>query len=72
MVAWKGSRAVPLVIFGTLTAFALSTLADEPAILAETVKLVQSLTDVPLSIDSSIVEALEARSDAAEAIASCC
>ena len=35
-------------------------LADEPAILAEAVKLVQSLTDVPLSIDSSIVEALEA------------
>ncbi len=34
-------------------------LADEPAILAQTVKLVQSLTDVPLSIDSSIVEALE-------------
>ncbi len=33
-------------------------LADEPAILAETVKLVQSLVDVPLSIDSSIVEAL--------------
>src|SRR3954453_17371702 len=35
-------------------------LADEPAILAETIKLVQSLTDVPLSIDSSIIEALEA------------
>jgi 5-methyltetrahydrofolate--homocysteine methyltransferase len=35
-------------------------LADEPGILAETVKLVQSLTDVPLSIDSSIVGALEA------------
>jgi 5-methyltetrahydrofolate--homocysteine methyltransferase len=35
-------------------------LADEPAILAETVRLVQSLTDVPLSIDSSIVGALEA------------
>ena len=35
-------------------------LADEPAILAETVKLIQSLTDVPLSIDSSIVAALEA------------
>ena len=34
-------------------------LADEPAILAETVQLVQSLTDVPLSIDSSIVAALE-------------
>jgi len=35
-------------------------LADEPAILAHTVQLVQSITDVPLSIDSSIVEALEA------------
>ena len=35
-------------------------LADEPRILAETIKLVQSLTDVPLSIDSSIVAALEA------------
>ena len=35
-------------------------LADEPAILARTVQLVQSLTDVPLSIDSSIVAALEA------------
>lgn len=35
-------------------------LADEPAILARTIRLVQSLTDLPLSIDSSIVEALEA------------
>src|ERR1700675_2824089 len=35
-------------------------LADEPGILAQTVQLVQSLTDVPLSIDSSIVAALEA------------
>lgn len=35
-------------------------LADEPAILAETIRLVQSITDVPLSIDSSIVAALEA------------
>jgi 5-methyltetrahydrofolate--homocysteine methyltransferase len=35
-------------------------LADEPAILAKTVQLVQSLTDLPLSIDSSIVVALEA------------
>ncbi|MDX1691941.1 MAG: dihydropteroate synthase [Acidimicrobiia bacterium] len=35
-------------------------LADEPAILAETVRRVQALVDVPLSIDSSIVEALEA------------
>lgn len=35
-------------------------LADEPALLARAIKLVQSVTDVPLSIDSSIVEALEA------------
>jgi len=35
-------------------------LADEPALLAKAVQLVQSLTDVPLSIDSSIVAALEA------------
>ena len=34
-------------------------LADEPAILAEAVRLVQDITDVPLSIDSSIVAALE-------------
>ena len=35
-------------------------LADEPALLATAVQLVQSVTDVPLSIDSSIIEALEA------------
>ncbi len=34
-------------------------LADEPAILAACVELVQGLTDVPLSIDSSIIAALE-------------
>ena len=34
-------------------------LADEPKILAECVQLIQSLTDVPLCIDSSIVAALE-------------
>ena len=34
-------------------------LADEPAILAEAIRIVQSVTDVPLSIDSSIVAALE-------------
>ena len=34
-------------------------MADDPRILAETIELVQSLTDVPLSIDSSIVAALE-------------
>jgi 5-methyltetrahydrofolate--homocysteine methyltransferase len=35
-------------------------LADEPAILAKAVQLVQSITDVPLCIDSSIVAALAA------------
>ena len=35
-------------------------LADEPALLARAVQLVQSVTDVPLSIDSSIIEALAA------------
>ncbi|CAN1547569.1 methyltetrahydrofolate:corrinoid/iron-sulfur protein methyltransferase [Burkholderiaceae bacterium] len=35
-------------------------LADEPALLAHCIQLVQTLTDVPLSIDSSIVAALEA------------
>jgi len=35
-------------------------MADEPALMAKAVRLVQSLTDVPLSIDSSVVEALEA------------
>jgi 5-methyltetrahydrofolate--homocysteine methyltransferase len=33
-------------------------MVDEPALLAEMVELVQSLTDVPLSIDSSVAEAL--------------
>ena len=35
-------------------------LADEPALLAKAVELVQSITDVPISIDSSIIDALEA------------
>jgi len=35
-------------------------LADEPALLARAIELVQSISDVPLSIDSSIIEALEA------------
>lgn len=34
-------------------------LIDEPVVLAQAVKLVQSLTDLPLCIDSSVVEALE-------------
>ena len=35
-------------------------LTDEPALLATAIKLVQSLTDLPICIDSSVVEALEA------------
>jgi len=35
-------------------------MADEPAILAESIRLVQAAVDVPLAIDSSIVAALEA------------
>jgi 5-methyltetrahydrofolate--homocysteine methyltransferase len=35
-------------------------LADEPAILAEAIRVVQSVVDVPLCVDSSIVKALEA------------
>ena len=38
-------------------------LADEPAILAQCIQLVQSITDVPLTIDSSIIAALEAGLD---------
>lgn len=35
-------------------------LADEPKILAECIQLIQGITDVPLAIDSSIMDALEA------------
>ncbi len=35
-------------------------LADEPAIMAEAIRRVQAVTDVPLSIDSSVIAALEA------------
>ena len=35
-------------------------LADEPALLVRAIKEVQAVTDVPIAIDSSIVEALEA------------
>ncbi len=34
-------------------------LADEPALLAQAIELVQGLSDIPICIDSSIVEALE-------------
>jgi len=33
---------------------------DEPAVLAQIIKLVQATTDVPLCIDSSVIDALEA------------
>jgi len=35
-------------------------LADEPALLTEAIRVVQGVVDVPLSIDSSVVSALEA------------
>jgi len=35
-------------------------LTDEPELLAQAIQLVQSLTDLPICIDSSVVEALEA------------
>lgn len=35
-------------------------LVDEPALLAKAIKLVQSITDVPICIDSSVIEALDA------------
>jgi 5-methyltetrahydrofolate--homocysteine methyltransferase len=39
-------------------------LTDEPDLLAKAIRLVQSLTDKPICIDSSVVEALEAGLDA--------
>ncbi len=41
-------------------------LTDEPDLLAQAIKLVQAHTDLPICIDSSIVEALEAGLDAYE------
>jgi 5-methyltetrahydrofolate--homocysteine methyltransferase len=35
-------------------------LTDEPALIAKAIKLVQSLTDLPICIDSSVIEALDA------------
>lgn len=35
-------------------------LTDEPVLLAKAIKLVQSLTDLPICIDSSVIEALDA------------
>jgi 5-methyltetrahydrofolate--homocysteine methyltransferase len=39
-------------------------LTDEPELLATAIRMVQSLTDLPICIDSSVVEALEAGLDA--------
>src|SRR5580700_2732886 len=51
----------PFVIIGErINPTGRKILAAEPAILARAIQLVQSITDVPLSIDSSIVAALEA------------
>lgn len=41
-------------------------LIDEPAVLAQTIQLVQSLTDLPICIDSSIIEALKRGLEAVE------
>lgn len=66
MAAWDFERvrsdAVAQVAAGAqvLDVNAGIPLADEPAILAEAIRQVQSVVDVPLSIDSSIVAALEA------------
>jgi len=55
-----GSDAVAQVEAGAavLDVNAGIQMVDEPALLAEIVALVQSITDVPLCIDSSVVEAL--------------
>ena len=65
MAAWDFERvksdALAQVLAGAqmLDVNAGIPLADEPAIMAEAVRIVQSVVDVPLSIDSSIVKALE-------------
>ena len=41
-------------------------LTDEPALLAAAIKMIQSITDMPICIDSSIIEALQAGLEAYE------
>jgi len=66
MAAWNFDRVVADAIAQVqagarmLDVNAGIPLADEPAILAEAVRMVQSVVDVPLSIDSSVIKALEA------------
>jgi len=54
------ARAACEVLRRSITELCVADHRNEPAILARAVQLVQSITDVPLSIDSSIVAALEA------------
>jgi 5-methyltetrahydrofolate--homocysteine methyltransferase len=66
MAAWNFDRVVADAIAQVqagaqmLDVNAGIPLADEPAILAEAIKIVQSVVEVPLSIDSSVIKALEA------------
>ena len=46
-------------------------LADEPAILARAVQIVQSITDVPLSIDSSIVATIDESIESGTSVIDC-
>ena len=41
-------------------------LTDEPVLLSKAIKLIQTLTDLPICIDSSIIEALQAGLEAYE------
>lgn len=41
-------------------------LTDEPALLSKAIKLIQTLTDLPICIDSSVIEALQAGLEAYE------
>ena len=67
-LARVGSDAVAQVDAGAsvLDVNAGIPMVDEPALLAEIVRLVQSVTDVPLCIDSSVVEALSRGLEACE------
>ena len=41
-------------------------LTDEPALLAKAIKMIQGISDIPICIDSSVIEALQARLEAYE------
>ncbi|CAB5240654.1 unannotated protein [freshwater metagenome] len=44
-------------------------LTDEPALLAKAIKMIQTITDLPICIDSSVIEALQAGLEAYEGVA---